>query len=135
MSHPFLSAEWIDAARSIRERHAASADPITTVVKLNLVVNGAPFDDEQVTSHVDTSSGALEFELGALADPDVTVTTDYETAKALFLATDPAAGMQAFMAGKLLIQGDMMKLMVLPTLAAADPAARAASEEIKAITA
>jgi hypothetical protein len=34
----------------------------------------------------------------------------------------------------LLVQGDMMKLMVLPTLAAADPAAQAASDEIRAIT-
>ena len=32
------------------------------------------------------------------------MTTDYETAKSLFLARDPAAGMQAFMAGKLVVR-------------------------------
>ena len=134
MSHPFLSDDWIDAARAIRERHTADAAPIPTAVKINLVVNDAPFGDGPINSYVDTSTGALVMELGQLDDPDVTVTTDYETAKSLFLASDPAAGMQAFMAGKLVVQGDMMKLVVLPTLAATDPAAQAASVEIRSIT-
>ena len=134
MSHPFLSDDWIDAARAIRERHTADAAPIPTAVKINLVVNDAPFGDGPINSYVDTSTGALVMELGQLDDPDVTVTTDYETAKSLFLASDPAAGMQAFMAGKLVVQGDMMKLVVLPTLAATDPAAQAASLEIRSIT-
>jgi len=135
MAHPFLSDEWIKAARAIRERHLPDAAPITTVVKVNLVVNDAPFGDGSIISYIDTSSGALVMELGQLDEADVTVTTDYETAKSLFLATDAAAGMQAFMSGKLVVQGDLMKLVVLPTLAATDPAAQAASEEIRAITA
>jgi hypothetical protein len=134
MGHRFLSDEWIDAVRMIRERHAADAAPIPAAVRINLVVNDGPFADGPITSYVDTTSGELVMELGQLDDPDVTVTTDYETAKSLFLASDPATGMQAFMAGKLVVQGDMMKLVILPTLAATDPAAQAASEEIRAIT-
>jgi SCP-2 sterol transfer family len=134
MAHRFLSVEWIDAVRTIRERHASDAAPIPTALRINLVVNDGPFADEPITSYVDTTSGELVMELGQLDDPDVTVTTDYETAKSLFLASDPATGMQAFMAGKLVVQGDMTKLVILPTLAATDPAARAASEEIRAIT-
>jgi hypothetical protein len=42
--------------------------------------------------------------------------------------------MQAFMAGKLVVQGDMMRLVALPMMAANDPAAQAASAEIRAIT-
>ena len=38
------------------------------------------------------------------------------------------------MAGKLVVQGDMMKLVTLPALAATDPAAQAVSDEIRAIT-
>ena len=135
MAHPFLSAEWVDAARTVRERHVANAAPISTAVRINLVVNGGPFGDGPINSYVDTTSGTLVMELGQLDDPDVTVTTDYETAKSLFLATDPAAGMQAFMSGKLVVQGDMMKLVALPALAASDPAAQAASAEIREITA
>ncbi len=134
MAHPFLSAEWVDAARTIRERHVANAAPISTAVRINLVVNDGPFGDGPINSYVDTTSGTLVMELGQLDDPDVTVTTDYETAKSLFLATDPAAGMQAFMSGKLVVQGDMMKLVALPALAASDPAAQAASAEIREIT-
>jgi hypothetical protein len=135
MAHPFLSDEWIEAVRTIRERHAADAAPIPTSVKINLVVNDGPFGDGPIHSYVDTTGGALVMERGHVDDADVTVTTDYETAKSLFLASDPAAGMQAFMAGKLVVQGDMMKLVTLPALAAADPAAQAASAEIRAITA
>jgi SCP-2 sterol transfer family len=135
MAHRFLSDEWIEAVRTIRERHAAGAAPIPTSVKINLVVNDGPFGDGPIHSYVDTTGGALVMERGHVDDPDVTVTTDYETAKSLFLASDPAAGMQAFMAGKLVVQGDMMKLVTLPALAAADPAAQAASAEIRAITA
>jgi SCP-2 sterol transfer family len=134
MAHRFLSDEWIDAVRAIRQRHAADAAPIPTAVRINLVVNDGPFGDGPITSYVDTTSGELVMEQGQLDDPDVTVTTDYETAKSLFLASDPATGMQAFMAGKLVVQGDMTKLVILPTLAATDPAAQAASEEIRAIT-
>jgi hypothetical protein len=134
MSHPFLSAAWVDAARAIRERHAPNGAPISAAVKINLIVNDSPFGDEPINSYVDTTSGSLVMELGQLDDPDVTVTTDYETARALFLATDPAAGMQAFMAGKLVVEGDMMKLVALPMMAATDPPAKAASEEIRAIT-
>jgi hypothetical protein len=120
--------------RTIRVRHAPDAAPIPTAVRINLVVNDGPFADGPITSFVDTTSGELVMELGQLDDADVTVTTDYETAKSLFLASDPATGMQAFMAGKLVVEGDMMKLIVLPTLAATDPAAQAASAEIRAIT-
>ena len=133
MAHPFLSNAWIEAAREIRQRHVPDV-PIAAAVRINLVVNDAPFGDGPIASYLDTTSGSLVMELGQLDEPDVTVTTDYETAKSLFLASDPAAGMQAFMAGKLVVEGDMMKLLALPMMAATDPAAQAASEEIRSIT-
>lgn len=134
MAHAFLSDEWITAAREIRARHAGDAAPAPISLKLNLIVSGAPFGDDPIKSHVDTSSGSVVMELGHLDDAEVTVTTDYETAKSLFLATDPAAGMQAFMAGKIVVQGDMMKLVVLPTMAVADETAQAITSEIRQIT-
>ena len=62
------------------------------------------------------------------------MTTDYATAKALFVDQDPAAGMQAFMAGKITVQGDMMKLMAMQTSMPADEASQKIAEEIKAMT-
>lgn len=134
MAHPFLSDEWVAAAREIRERHAGEAAPFAVSLRMNLLITGAPFGDDPIKSYVDTSSGSVVMELGQLDDAEVTVTTDYDTAKSLFLATDPAAGMQAFMAGKLVVQGDMMKLVALPQMAASDPAAQQVSAEIRDVT-
>lgn len=134
MPHPFLSDEWIAAAHAIGDRHAPDAQPVPQALRLNLVVNGAPFGEGTVESYLDTSSGEAVLELGHLDDPDVTVTTDYETAKIMFVAQDPAALMQAFMAGKVVVQGDMMKLMALQGLLAANPAAEQIAEEIRDIT-
>lgn len=134
MPYPFLSAAWIDAARAVRERHAGAGEPIAQAIRINLIVNDTPFADGSVQSYLDTSSGQTVLELGQLDEPDVTVTTDYETAKAIFATQDPAAGMQAFMAGKVVVQGDMMRLMMLPALLAANPQAERISAEIRDLT-
>jgi putative sterol carrier protein len=42
--------------------------------------------------------------------------------------------MQAFMGGKIKVQGDMMKMMALQTAMPNDDASKAIAEEIKAIT-
>jgi len=114
--------------------HAGETTKVTQVLKINQVVTGVPFGDGTVESYLDTSSGDVVMDLGSLEDADVTVTTDYETAKALFVEQDAAAGMQAFMAGKITVQGDMMKLMAMQTAMPTDEASQQISEEIKAIT-
>ena len=134
MPHPFLSAEWMAEAKAIRARHAGETTKVTQVLKINQVVTGVPFGDGTVESYLDTSSGDVVMDLGSLEDADVTVTTDYETAKALFVEQDAAAGMQAFMTGKITVQGDMMKLMAMQTAMPTDEASREIAEEIKAIT-
>ncbi len=134
MSHPFLSDEWMTAAKEIREKYAGQTTKVTQSLRINQVVTGVPFGEGTVESYLDTSSGDVVMDLGRLDDADVTVTTDYETAKAIFVEQDPAAGMQAFMTGKITVQGDMMKLMALQTAMPTDEASRQISEEIKAIT-
>ena len=66
---------------------------------------------------------------------DLTVTTDYATAYKLFVEQDQAAGMQAFMAGKVKVQGDMMKMMAMQTSMPQDEIAKTIAKEIKDITA
>ena len=39
------------------------------------------------------------------------MTTDYETARALFVDRDPAKVMESFMLGKILVTGDVSKVM------------------------
>jgi SCP-2 sterol transfer family protein len=135
MSHPFLSEEWMAEARAIRERHAGQTEKVKGSFRINQVVTGVPFGEGTVESYLDTSSGDVVMDLGKLDDPDVTVTTDYTTAKLIFVDQDQAAGMQAFMSGKITVQGDMMKLMALQAAMPNDAVSQQISEEIKAITA
>src|SRR5262249_25681972 len=61
--------------------------------------------------HMGARDGKGEWGIGHASDADVTLTTDYVTAKQVFVSGDPNAGMQAFMQGKVRVQGDMAKLM------------------------
>ena len=135
MSHPFLSDEWMAEAKAIREKYAGQTAKVTQSLKINQVVTGAPFGEGTVQSYLDTSSGDVVMDLGSLEDADVTVTTDYDTAKAIFVEQDAAAGMQAFMTGKVQVQGDMMKLMAMQMAMPTDEASQKIADEIKAITA
>ncbi len=141
MQHPFLSEGWITAAREIRARYAGHAPATSASVRVNLNISEVPFGEGTVPAHLDTSSGKLEMDLGHLDEADATVTTDYATAKNLVVFQDQGALMQAFMGGKVKIQGDGTKLM---GLAAAGQSASGApdaamlavkvAEEIKGIT-
>ena len=135
MSHPFLSEEWMAEAKAIRERYAGQTAKVTQSLKINQVVTAVPFGDGTVESYLDTSSGDVVMEFGQLEDADVTVTTDYETAKSIFVEQDPAAGMSAFLGGKITVQGDMMKLMAMQVAMPTDEASQQLASEIKAITA
>ena len=135
MPHPFLSDEWMAEAKAIRERYAGQTAKVTQSLKINQVVTAVPFGEGTVESYLDTSSGDVVMDLGHLEDADVTVTTDYETAKSIFVEQDPAAGMQAFLGGKITVQGDMMKLMAMQVAMPTDDASQQIAEEIKAITA
>ena len=82
---------------------------------------------------MDSTSGELEMEQGHMENPELTVTLDEPTAKAIFIEGNPQAGMQAFMAGKIKIEGDMTKLMVMQS-APVDPIAQEVGLKIKDIT-
>ncbi|HUQ63739.1 MAG TPA: SCP2 sterol-binding domain-containing protein [Acidimicrobiales bacterium] len=136
VKHPFLSDEWVAEAERIREEFRDAGPPLTVTVRMNQVITEVPFGDGVIDAHLDTSSGQLDLGLGHLDDPDVTVTLDYATAKAVFVDGTPQAGMQAFMAGKVKVQGDMTKLIEAMQQQATPsvPEAEEFSERIRAIT-
>lgn len=111
-SYPFLSDEWITEAQRIREEFRDERQPITNPVRINQVITEVPFGPGEVEAHIDTTSGELEMGLGHLDEPDVSMTLDYETAKAIFVDGTREAAMQAFMAGKIRVQGDLTKLII-----------------------
>ena len=130
--YPFLSDEWLEAAKKIREESPGGAAP-AHAVKMNQIVTDVPFGDGTINAHVDSSGGEIQMDIGHLDAPDLTVTLDYATAKAILVDGNPQAGMQAFMAGKIKVEGDMTKLMAMQQAPVDDNAAKVAAA-IKDIT-
>jgi len=112
MAYDFLSDEWIAEARKIRAEYKDLTAPVTNPVRMNLVITEVP-DAGQMDAHIDTSAGEPDIERGHLDNPDVTITLDYSTAKALLVEGNGQAAMTAFMAGKVRVDGDMSKLMAM----------------------
>ena len=133
--YPFLSDEWLEAAKKIREESAGDAAAAPAhAVRMNQVITDVPFGSGSIDAHMDTSGGDVQMDVGHLENPDLTVTLDYATAKAILVDGNPQAGMQAFMAGKIKVQGDMTKLMAMQQ-GTPDPAAAEIAAKIKEITA
>lgn len=109
--YPFLSDDWVAAARKIRAEFGALEEGVPDNVRMNQVITDVPFGTGTINAHIDTSSGSLEMDLGHLDQADVTVTLDYDTAKAVFVDGTVSAAMTAFMAGKVRVQGEMAKLL------------------------
>ena len=131
--YPFLSKEWMEEARKIREEYRGKAQPIPHTIRMNLNITDVPHVDGVFQAHMDSTSGELEMEQGHMENPELTVTLDEPTAKAIFIEGNPQAGMQAFMAGKIKVQGDMTKLMAMQS-APPDANAQAVATRIKEIT-
>jgi hypothetical protein len=133
--HEFLSDEWMDAVKAIRDKYADQAQPLPYKVKMNQVITGAPFDGgADILLSLDTTDGTMQMEKGELEDPEVTVSTDWETARTIFVDQDQAAVMQAFMSGKIKVQGDMTKLILMNAVPP-DELTRTIAAEVKEITA
>ncbi len=134
MEHQFLSDEWMMAAREIRARYQNDSVKIPVGVRMNQIITGVPFGEGTVATYTDTTSGSLDIDLGHLETVDVTVTTDYTTARNIFVEQDPNFTMQAFMSGKIKVEGDMLKMMALQGAMPQDETSKTIAAEIKSIT-
>ncbi len=105
----FLSDEWFEGVAALIAEHGADAPSAVSMV-LNMVVTDTPWGERQM--HMGAIEGEAKMGQGHLEVADVTMTTDYITAKEVFVSGNQQAGMQAFMAGKVKVQGDMTKLMM-----------------------
>ena len=132
---PFLSDEWTSEVKRLHDKVVTEPAGATGSVRMNLILTESPFDKGTIDAHLDTSSGDIVIDTGHLDSADLTVTVDYDTAKAILIEGNPQAGMQAFMAGKVRVEGDMAKLMALTaTPGATDPAAAEMAARLRDIT-
>jgi len=110
-AYPFLSDEWFVEVRRVLN-DGAVAVPTETSLRVNLLVTETPFGDDRLL-HIAMAEGSADWDHGHLDVVDLTITTDYTTARELFVAGDPQGALQALMEGKLKLQGDLTKLMAL----------------------
>jgi len=129
----FLSEEWLDEARSIRAEYEGHGGSIEHSVRMNLIVEEVPFGEGSIHAHADTSTGELVLDVGHIDPVDLKVTIGYDIARALLVEGNPQAGLQAFMQGKIKVEGDIAKLMALQS-ASPDPTAAEIASRIQAIT-
>jgi hypothetical protein len=130
----FLTPDWVAAARDLHDEVKAELSPPTTPVQVNLVITGVPFDDgDSLEVHIDTSEGEIALDYGHLPDAQVTVTASYELARHLIVDRDPQAAMQAILGGKVGVNGDMTRLLVLAGQLG-HPASTAAANRLRDLT-
>jgi hypothetical protein len=138
-TYPFLSDDWFAAAAAL-----AAEEPVVAPAELQAVdlvvdatVTGTPFGADREL-HLGQRDGQPVWGIGHADRADVTIVTDYATARELFLGSDPQAAMNAFLLGKLVVSGDIGALVarVQPELegAGALPVPTALVAKLKDIT-
>ena len=105
----FLTDDWFaNVEKLTAEAGDLNLPASLSNLALNLVVTGG-----EGTTELALDSGKIV--KGASANAKTTLTLDAETLRKVFLEFDMAAAMQAFMTGKIKVQGDMSQLMALQT--------------------
>lgn len=112
MPSAFLSESWINDAQQVLTTHAPRLATEADLIA-NVIVTLAPEEvhDRDIEIHLGSNSAMPIFQRGLNEDATVTLRTDYATAHSIFLSGDPQAGLQALMAGKVKISGDLAALM------------------------
>jgi hypothetical protein len=109
--HAFLSDGWFDEVRRLHDAVGGAA-PEGADIRMNLMITGTPFEGD-LPMHMAAADGRADWGKGHLDEADVTLTLGYDTARAIFVDGNPQVAIEAFMAGKIIVQGDITKLMVM----------------------
>ena len=105
----FLTDDWFATVEQLTAQAGdLNLPPALANLALNLVVTG-----NEGTTELALDSGKIV--KGSAANAKTTLNLDGDTLRKVFLEFDMAAAMQAFMTGKIKVQGDMSQLMALQT--------------------
>jgi hypothetical protein len=111
--YPFLSEGWFAEVRRLHEAYD-NAVPPAAAIRMNLVITDTPFGGD-LPIHMTAEGGQADWGEGHLEEADVTLILGYETAREIFVGGNPQAAIEAFMAGKITMQGDITKLVEMQT--------------------
>ncbi|MPW44307.1 SCP-2 sterol transfer family protein [Acinetobacter guerrae] len=105
----FLTDDWFSTVDQLTaEAGDLNLPPALANLAINLVVT-----DANGNSELALDGGKIQ--KGLSSNAKTTLNMDAETLRKVFLEFDMAAAMQAFMTGKIKVQGDMSQLMALQT--------------------
>lgn len=105
----FLTDDWFATVESLTAQAGElNLPPVLENLAINLIVT-AP----QGNTELSLAGGKIK--KGLLDQAKTTLNMDAETLRKVFLEFDMTAAMQAFMTGKIKVQGDMSQLMALQT--------------------
>lgn len=106
----FLTEEWFS---KVEELTTQAGDLNLPPVLINLVINLVVTDTVSGNTELALAGGKIQ--RGLSENAKTTLRMDSETLKKVFLEFDMTAAMQAFMTGKIKVEGDMLQLMTLQT--------------------
>lgn len=105
----FLTDDWFATVESLT---AAAGDLNLPPALANLAINLVVADS---TGDTELALDGGKIVKGLSSSAKTTLNMDAETLRKVFLEFDMGAAMQAFMTGKIKVQGDMSQLMALQT--------------------
>ena len=105
----FLTDDWFSTVETLTAQAGdLNLPPALANLAINLVVT-------DTSGNTELALGGGRILKGLSSNAKTTLNMDAETLRKVFLEFDMSAAMQAFMTGKIKVQGDMSQLMALQT--------------------
>lgn len=105
----FLSEDWFSTVEQLTAQAGdLNLPPALKNLAINFVVN-------HTSGNTELSLDGGKIQKGLADNAKTTLNMDADTLRKVFLEFDMTAAMQAFMTGKIKVQGDMSQLMALQT--------------------
>ena len=105
----FLSDDWFSTVETLTAQAGSlNLPPALADLAINLVVT-----NDSGNTELSLDGGSIK--KGLSPNAKTTLNMDGETLRKVFLEFDMSAAMQAFMTGKIKVQGDISQLMALQT--------------------
>ena len=115
MRHQFLSDEWFtEVDRLIAAAGDLQIPPAMKAVEVNVTVTSP-------SGNTDLFMKDGLFTRGHQASAPTKLTIPAELARKIFVDGDTAAGVQAFLEGKMQVEGDLAKLVAMQTVEPSEP--------------
>ncbi|HLL22350.1 MAG TPA: hypothetical protein VK427_09475 [Kofleriaceae bacterium] len=128
MKYEFLSNEWFAKVDAL----IASAGDLQIPAEMRAVEVNITIKSPTGDKPIHLKDGL--FSAGHQPTATTTLTLAEDLAKKIFIDADAAAGVQAFLAGEMQVEGDVAKLVAMQTVEPSEPQKRL-TKDIAAITA